>query len=111
MSFDVIQSAPAVLDLDNIIHYIAIRLSNPKAARDLLDEYEDRLANLRDSPRLYGPARAERLAGMGFRQFNFGNHVAFYKIVDDEQKVYIVRVFYQKQDYITKIADQPQTPE
>ena len=111
MSFDVLQSAPAVFDLDNIIHYIAIRLSNPKAARDLLGEYEDRLTNLRDSPRLYGPARAKKLAGMGFHQFNFGNYIAFYKIDDEEQKVYIVRIFYQKQDYLTKITDQSQTPE
>ena len=103
MSFDVLQTAPAILDLDSIIHYIAVTLKNPKAAIDLLDEYESRLANLRESPRFYGPARVERLASTGFRQFNFGNYVAFYKINDEEHKVYIVRIFYQKQDYINKL--------
>ena len=103
MSFDVLQTVPAILDLDNIIHYIAITLKNPKAANDLLDEFENRLANLRESPRFYGFARVERLASMGFHQFNFGKYVAFYKIDDEENKVYIVRVFYQKQDCVGRL--------
>jgi len=103
MSFKVLQTTPATLDLDSIIHHIAIRLKNPKAANDLLDEYEKRLANLQESPRFYGPARIQRLAGTGFYQFNFGNYTAFYKIDDEEHKVYIVRIFYQKQDYAEKL--------
>jgi len=103
MNYEIIQSAPAVRDLDSIIHYIAIRLNNPKAASDLLDEFENRLANLHDSPRFYSPARSERLAGKGFHQFTFGNYVAFYKIVEEKHKVFIVRIFYQKQDYENKL--------
>ena len=99
MGFDVIHAKPAILDLNGIVHYIAVRLQNPAAASALLDEYEDRLANLRENPRFYGPVRMERLARLGYHRFSFGNYFAFYKVNDEEQKVVVLRIFYQKQDY------------
>jgi len=99
MSFKIVHSIPATLDLDGIIHYIAFRLNNPTAASNLLDEYENRLTNLRESPRFYGPAHIESLAHRGFHQFSFGNYIAFYTINDEEQKVNIIRIFYKKQNY------------
>ena len=103
MGYDVIQSTPASLDLDGILLYITTQLKNPAAAGALLKEYESRLDNLRESPRFYGPALIEDLARAGYHRFFFGNYVAFYKINDEERKVVIVRIFYQKQDYANQL--------
>jgi len=35
----------------------------------------------------------------GYRQFSFGNFIAFYTVSDGEKKVNIIRIFYKKQDY------------
>jgi len=99
MGYDVMHTAPAAQDFDGIIQYTVSRLNNPAAASALLDEYEERLANLRESPRFYGSARIERLARAGYHRFTFGNYIAFYKINDKEKKVFILRIFYQKQRY------------
>jgi hypothetical protein len=40
MKYKVKHSLPADLDLDGIVNYIAYRLKNPKAASELLDQYE-----------------------------------------------------------------------
>ena len=85
--------------MDGILRYISLRLNNKDAARTLLDEYENRLTNLRETPRLYGLTQLERLARRGYRRFVFGNYIAFYSIDDIEKKVYIVRIFHQNQDY------------
>ena len=100
MTFDIAHSAAAALDLDNMVHYIAFQLNNSTTASNLLDEYEYRLSNLKDSPRFYGPARNERLARMGYHTFSFGNYIAFYKIDEKKNNVNIIRVFNKKQDYL-----------
>ena len=99
MSYKVKLSIPAETDLDGIVRYIVFKLKNPQAARDLLDEYDPKLANIASNPRLYGLSRIERLARMGYRRFDFGNYVAFYTIDEPNRTVFIVRIFYQRQDY------------
>ncbi|MDR1816178.1 MAG: type II toxin-antitoxin system RelE/ParE family toxin [Clostridiales Family XIII bacterium] len=99
MTYKVTQSVPADLDLDGIVFYIVGQLKNPKAAKELLGEYEERLKNLRTSPKLYRLSRFERLARMGYRVFPFGNYLGFYTIDEAEKEVFIVRLFHQRQDY------------
>ena len=99
MGFEIIQSTTAISDLENILVYISIQLKNPTAASRLLDEYEDRMATLRQSPRFYRPANIERLARRGYHQFKFGSYIAFYLIDEKGQKVSIARIFYKKRDY------------
>ena len=99
MGFKIIHSAPAALDFDDIIFYITHQLKNPTAASALRDEYHEKLAILRESPRLYGLVPNEELARAGYHRFFFGNYVAFYHINDEEKKVHIVRIFYQRRDY------------
>ena len=85
--------------MDGIVRYIVFKLKNPKAAGDLLDEYNKKLANIGANPRVYGLSRIERLARMGYHRFDFGNYIAFYTIDDQNSTVFIVRIFYKRQDY------------
>ena len=103
MGYKVKQTIPAEHDLDGIVHYIAFKLKNPKAASDLLDEYKSKLASLNDNPRLYGLSQTERLARMGYRRFVFGNYIAFYTIDEFSKTIFVVRIFYQGQDYTSML--------
>ena len=93
MTYKIRQSIPAENDLDGIIHYIALKLKKPEAADGLLNEYQKKLLNLKDNPRIYGLSRIERFARMGYHRFDFGNYIAFYTIDDRDKIVYIVRIF------------------
>ena len=99
MAYEIVHTRSAGLDFDGIIHYITFRLNNPMAAYNLRDEYQSRLATLRESPRFYRPAYIEKFSRKGYHQFTFGNSTAFYNIDDEAKTVYIVRIFYKKQDY------------
>jgi len=100
MAYEIDFSAPALLDLDGITHYIAFVLKNPKAADDLLKVYTGKLRALKKSPRIYPLSQIKKLADKGYRRFSFGNYLALYTIDEENHKVHIVRVFYGKQDYI-----------
>ena len=99
MDYRIETSAPALNDLYGVTHYIAFILNNPKAADDLLETYSEKLNALCKSPRIYPLSRIKKLAAKGYRRFDFGNYLAFYKIDEENRIVYIVRIFYQKQDY------------
>ena len=103
MGYKILHSVPAELDFDSIIHYITVSLNNPAAARNLRDEYYEKLAMLKESPCLYSAAPIEELARSGYHRFSFGNYIAFYQINDEEQKVNIIRIFYKRQDYINML--------
>ena len=96
MAYDIVHSQSAEFDFGDIIDYITVHLNNPTAASTLLDEYEDRLATIRQSPRVYRLAHVERLARKGYHTFDFGTYTAFYMIDYAEQKVLILRIFYKK---------------
>ena len=99
MGYEVKQTIPAEHDLYGIVNYIVYKLKNTKAAASLLDEYKSKLTSLKANPRLYGLSQSDRLARMGYRRFVFGNYIAFYTIDELNKTIFIVRVFYQRQDY------------
>ena len=99
MIYRVERTIPSENDLDGILNYILFKLMNRKAAADLLAQYEEKLLILRETPYLYGLSHNECLAQKGYHQFDFGNYIAFYTIDDISRVVYIVRIFYKKQDY------------
>jgi len=99
MDFKIYFTAPALNDMDGIVHYIAFVLKNPKAGDDLFKTFIEKLDTLRKSPRIYPLSRIKKLAGKGYRRFVIGNYIALYKVDEENRSVYIMRVFYQKQDY------------
>ena len=99
MRYTIIQSPESKNDLDDIVHYISVRLNNAKAAADLADSYKEKISNLATAPRLYPLSDNPKLALRGYRHFSFGNYMAFYTVAEKTKTVNIVRIFYQKQSY------------
>jgi plasmid stabilization system protein ParE len=99
MNYKIIQSPESKIDLDGIVNYITVRLSNPKAATDLADLYFEKLSNLSKGPRLYPLSNNYRLSVRGYRHFTFGSYIAYYTISEETRTANIVRIFYQKQNH------------
>ena len=74
MNRKIIRSATSRSDLVEILAYI--RRDNPRAARDLLRRFTDRLKFLSEYPGA-GAARPE--LGRGLRSFPVGNYLLFYR--------------------------------
>ena len=99
MAYKVRVSDSADRDLDEIITYIAEKLSNPQAAADFADTLDERYVVLEEHPLMFELSRNERLAERGYRRFVVGSYIALY-LVDEEQKVVtIARIFYGRRDY------------
>ncbi|MBQ7671196.1 MAG: type II toxin-antitoxin system RelE/ParE family toxin [Clostridia bacterium] len=86
-------------DLDAIVEYIAVQLSNPIAAGDLLDEVDKCYSNLRSNPFIYAKSADARLEKAGYRKALIKNYILFFKVFEDEKRVIVYRIIYGARDY------------
>ena len=81
----------AKTDLDEIIRYIAEKLSNVTAAANLLADFVKQKNNLQDSPYMCPLCNDIRLQKKGYHRFLFyKNYLALYSIDDKEKIVHII---------------------
>ena len=94
----------AKTDLDEIIRYIAEKLSNVTAAANLLADFVKQKNNLQDSPYMYPLCNDIRLQKKGYHRFLFyKNYIGLYSINDKEKLVTILHVFYAKRNYAKSV--------
>ena len=86
-------------DLDRIVSYIVVQLSNSKAAGDFLDEVTACYGFLKSTPMMYERCQDRRLGQEGYRKAVIKNYVLVYKINEESKIVSIMRFFYGAQDY------------
>ena len=86
-------------DLDRIVSYIVVQLSNSKAAGDFLDEVRACYGFLKSTPMMYERCQDRRLGEDGYRKAVIKNYVLVYKISEESKTVSIMRFFYSAQDY------------
>ena len=90
-------------DLDSIVSYVAVQLSNPKAAGDFLDEVTSCYGFLKCNPMMYERCQDSRLGQKEYRKAVIKNYVLVYKINEASKTVSIMRFFYGAQDYMKLI--------
>lgn len=101
--FRLVISELAHEDLDHIMSYIAIQLSNPAAAANFLVEVEKCYGYLKFNPFMYQRCYDIRLKKDGYRKATIKNYVLVYKIDEAARIVIIYRFFYGAQDYMKLI--------
>ena len=101
MAYKVRIADTAKTNLDEIIRYIAEKLSNLKAAVSLLADFEKCKNNLKDLPYMYPLCNDTRLQKKGFLFYK--NYVALYSINDKGKIVNILHIFYAKCDYAKSV--------
>lgn len=99
MAYKLMITQAAHQDLDDALHYIAQRLSNPIAAGDLLSQVEACYAQLREFPFSYALCHDARLRQSGYRKAVIGNYILVYHPAEETATVYVLRFFYGGRDY------------
>lgn len=92
-------SKVATEDLIEIEYYISIKLCNEQAAFKIIDGILDLCENLKCNPKRYPLVRFEALRVLGTRIAFYKNYNIFYKYDELFDKVTIMRILYNKNDW------------
>ncbi len=103
MGYKLIISKEANKHLDDIINYIAVGLSNPQAAKALIDEIEIAYRKLEKYPEVYAVCADKYLASKGYRKLLLGKHnyVILYQVMGHE--VHINGIFHMRENYASRL--------
>lgn len=99
MAYKLIVSKEAHKDIDDIVHYIAVELVNPAAAAGFLEDVEKSYHTVVNNPRMYSLCQDARLSREGYRKIVIKNYLILYRIDDEAQAVFIVRILYSGRYY------------
>ena len=91
-------SQRAEADLDGIVAYIAVELSNPQAASDFADKLKRVIDETRSFPESGSCVSNEFLSNTEVRKKLIDNYVMYYLSVPEERMIYIVRIVYGKRN-------------
>lgn len=88
----------AELDLDEILHYIAVDLANPVAAQNFGRKIFEQIDMVRKFPDLGVPVDNEFLSDKIIRKLLVDNYIIYYKAHYDEKIISVIRIIYGKRN-------------
>lgn len=98
-------SKKASADLDDIIRYIAIELSNPDAASVFIDKLLSVIDEACMFPQSGTPAATEVFPDAGIRKKPVGNYVIYYLPDNSNNAVVILRILYSRRNLNEILAE------
>lgn len=88
----------AAKDIEDVLNYISVELKNPTAAKELNSEIFKSIEDLISFPDMGLLVENEYLADKFVRRIIVNNYTVFYKVFDNESKIYILRIVYSKRN-------------
>ena len=88
----------AEADLDEILSYISVELSNPDAASSFLKDLQAVLASICSVPKIGRMVENEFLPDKEIRKSLVGNYVLYYLPDAAEMTIYILRILYGRRN-------------
>lgn len=101
MNYKVYMSKVAKNDIVNIYNYIKINLMSPDAAINIVRKIESSIEDLNFMPERYERVGLEGLEYENIRRLMVNNYIVIYKVIKEEYRVEVLRVFYSKRDIIS----------
>ena len=103
MVYRLLISDKASKNIDDIVSYVAVTLSNPEAAKAIINDIDDAYDRLIKSAEIYPFCNDQYLASKGYRKLSLSKHnyVIIYQIVKDV--VHISGIFHFREDYAKKL--------
>ena len=89
--------------LNNIFEYISQNLEAEQAAKDYMREFEAKIMGLKEMPGKGSLVQNETLSALRYRKIHVRNYVVVYSVDKSNMTVTILRIFYEKSDYISKL--------
>lgn len=90
-------------DLNYIFEYISQNLNAEQAAKEHMREFEAKIMGLKDMPGKGSLVQNETLSALGYRKIHVKNYVVVYSVDESNMIVTILRIFYEKSDYMGKL--------
>ena len=88
----------AEIDLDEILSYISIELSNPEAAASFLKDLLAVIASICSVPKIGNIVENEFLPDREIRKSLVGNYVLYYLPDIKEKRIYVLRILYGRRN-------------
>ncbi|MCR5034338.1 MAG: type II toxin-antitoxin system RelE/ParE family toxin [Clostridia bacterium] len=103
MTYRLLVSNNADLQLEKILRYVAIKLDNPTAAAAILEDVKRTYIHLEHMPEAVALCEDPYLAAFGYRKIKLRDHdyVILFRLADDI--VQISGIFHMRENYIMKL--------
>ena len=88
----------AISDLDEILSYISVKLSNPDAASSFLKDVQTVIASICSLPKIGRIVDNEFLPNREIRKSLVGNYVLYYLPDTEEKSIYVLRILYGRRN-------------
>jgi plasmid stabilization system protein ParE len=92
-------------DIDSSYKYMAEKLGVLKAAENLIEEIIEKLNYIKETPYSRALVQDSYLASFGIRSIKVKNYIMYYNVDDDEQKINIIRLLYNKRHWIKLLKE------
>jgi toxin ParE1/3/4 len=99
-SYDIDVTKPAEKDIFEIGRYIANELLNLDKAVKVIDKIANEIFKLEEMPFRNAIVDDDKLASQGIRKFIIDNYIIFYVVNEENKKVTIIRILYNRRDWI-----------
>lgn len=99
MGYNLVITAKAEADLDDIVSYIINDLCNIPAAINLIDEITERYSIIENTPFVYPLCRQPLLSSRFYRKVIINSYLMIFRVDEATATVYIERFFSQIQSY------------
>ncbi|MBQ3418456.1 MAG: type II toxin-antitoxin system RelE/ParE family toxin [Ruminococcus sp.] len=94
----------AALDLLEIRDYIADYLKEPQTALQYIRSLRQRMEHLGDFPQSIAPVEEEPWHSYGIRRLLHKNFYIYYRIDEEDRRVYVLNVIYARRDQTGALA-------
>ena len=88
----------AEADLDDIVGYIAVEISNPKAASDFVDKLQATIEEVRSFPESGSLVVNEFVPNTEVRKKLIGNYIMYYLPDFTEKMIFVLRIVYGRRN-------------
>ena len=94
MAYKLRISKDANADINDIVSYMSLELKSAQAADAFLDDVEASYRRLVENPFIYAKCDDHLLERRGYRKIVIKNYLVLFRIDEENQMVYIVRIVY-----------------
>ena len=87
-------------DLRDVVKYIKATLQEPNIAMRLSNKIKKNIYKLSENPKIYSIIDDDFIRKLELRKIVVDNYLIFYKVIDGENKVQIVRIMYGRRNWM-----------
>lgn len=101
--YKIVFTSDCIKEMDYIYNYINLNLYAQKSAKELMNNVQKAIENLKNMPRIHMVIKKHPEVELEYRRIVIGNYVIVYTISEEERKIYVVHMYYGGRNYLNKL--------